>query len=80
MSQALTELQEWAESSSRIETAELMGDNNNHLHLIGRDSDMPFGFWQKLNNSEDLGIYNTYGITENEIPKVEHVVIDWEME
>jgi len=75
MSKALKDLKEWAESSSRIETAEM---REGTLHLIGRDSDMPFGFWQKLNNSDDLGIYNTYGITVDGIPKVEHIVIDWE--
>lgn len=77
MSKALKDLQKWAESSSRIDTAEMMDGT---LHLIGRDSDMPFGFWQKMNNSTELGIYNTYGITENGVPKTETIVIDWEME
>lgn len=75
MSKALNQLQEWAESSSRIETVEMIDEV---LHLIGRDSDMPFSFWNKLNNSDELGIYNTYGITDNGIPKTEHLVIDWE--
>lgn len=77
MSKALKELQEWAESSSRIGTVEMM---DGVLHLIGRDSDMPFGFWQKMNNSDELGIYNTYGITDDGIPKTEHLVVDWNQE